>query len=77
MKEYKDMLGNIININDRIVYGKSNRHDPIKLGIVEYFDNGVVVLGDGHTKTGLIKDSERRIVVIKPYVEVSEDEYLG
>lgn len=65
MENYKDRLGNVINLDDRIVYGVSNRYDPIHTGVViDITENGVVVLGDGNTKTGLIRLPSTRIVVI-------------
>ena len=55
MKTYKDMRGVQIQEDDYIVYGKSDRHNPVNLGrVVSLSNDGLEVLGDGNKKTGTI-----------------------
>ena len=67
----KDLRGVDIKKGDRIVYGKSDRHNPIKIGKVEEVqEKALIVLGDGNVKTGKIphyphvSDTNERIVVL-------------
>ena len=60
----KDMFNNEIKINDYIVYGKSNRWFPIKIGeVLSVDDNQLEVLGLGNQKTGIITDSSRIMIL--------------
>lgn len=60
---HKDMMDNKICVGDDVVYGKSSRYQPIKLGVVkEIVDAGVIVLGEGNSKTGLIQNPEQRMI---------------
>lgn len=53
-----DMVGNELREGDLVVYGKSNRHDPINIGRIELIDIGndeIHVLGRGNSKTGITR----------------------
>ena len=64
----KDLRGVEINIGDRIIYGKSDRNNPIKLGYVKSIDgSNVNVLGDGNKKVGVLysrRENSERILVL-------------
>ena len=52
------MRGVEIKKDDRVVYGKSSRYEPIKIGtVVKVESNSVHILGDGNKKIGQISDS--------------------
>lgn len=51
----KDYFKREINVGDFIVYGKSSRHDPLNVGVVqEVTENTLKVLGDGNSQPGTI-----------------------
>lgn len=67
----KDLRGIEIKAGDRIVYGKSDRHNPIKIGaVIDVEEKVLVVKGDGNVKEGRIphyphvSDINSRIVVL-------------
>lgn len=67
----KDLRGVEIQIGDRVVYGKSDRYNPIKIGtVMDLKEKSITVLGDGNQKTGKIphypnlSDINDRIVVL-------------
>lgn len=70
MYRYYDMLGNEISIDDNIVYGKSSRYNPIKLGVVhDINEKGIVVLGEGNSKTGLLQDTKTRVLSLTAFLQ--------
>ena len=63
----KDLRGIEIKVGDRIVYGKSNRDNPIKLGkVISINEDFIEVLGDGNKKTGNIKNYWNNRILILP-----------
>lgn len=65
--KYKDLRGVIIEEEDYIIYGKSDRYHPVKLGtVVAILEDGIKVLGDGNNKTGKLKayDISERVLVL-------------
>ena len=75
----KDCFGKEIVEGDIIVYGKSDRHNPLKVGSVVGVEEDVVkVIGDGNTKVGELtnhglNDRNNRIVVLPEYYK----DFLG
>lgn len=66
------MRGIDISVGDTVAYGKSNRDDPINIGIVDSIHNDEIwILGVGNVKIGKIPafHSERIIVLPKGYEE--------
>lgn len=65
--KYKDIRGVIIQEEDYIVYGKSDKDHPIKLGeVVAILEDGVEVLGDGNKKTGKIPSFHTDRIIVLP-----------
>ena len=51
----KDYFGKEIQVGDLVVYGKSSRHNPLNVGVVqEVSEDSMKVLGNGNTKAGEI-----------------------
>ena len=62
---FKDMREIEVKIGDIIVYGKSNRYNPINIGKVVAFDGSeIVVQGKGNTRVGRIMGSWGRFVIV-------------
>jgi hypothetical protein len=58
----KDKFGQKLYVGDKIVYGKSDRWNPINAGIIKnVYNNYISVLGTGNKRTGDIDMSERII----------------
>ncbi|QDP66527.1 MAG: hypothetical protein Tp1111DCM1126091_33 [Prokaryotic dsDNA virus sp.] len=52
----KDYFKREISVGDFIVYGKSSRHKPLNVGVVqEVTEDTLTVLGDGNSKPGEIR----------------------
>lgn len=63
----KDIRGVIIIEGDRVIYGKSCRYNPIKMGTVQKVDGKqLTVLGDGNSKPGVINNSDSSRVLVLP-----------
>lgn len=51
----KDYFKREISVGDFIVYGKSSRHKPLNVGVVqEVTEDALTVLGNGNSKPGTI-----------------------
>ena len=62
---FKDMREIEVKIGDIIVYGKSNRYNPINIGKVVAFDGSeIAVQGKGNTRVGRIMGSWCRFVIV-------------
>lgn len=73
MNELKDMLDTPIEVGDPVVFGKSNRHNPINVGIVKEIKqedgwNTLYIQGKGNSRISEIswKGATDRVVVL-PY----------
>lgn len=73
MTELKDMLDTPIEVGDPVVFGKSNRHNPINVGIVQYIKregdwNILGIKGEGNSRISEIswKGVTDRVIVL-PY----------
>lgn len=54
-----DMRGLVLRVGDEVVYGKSDRRNPISIGkIISFSGNFVYILGEGNTKAGSIHCEE-------------------
>jgi len=69
----KDYFGKEIVEGDIIVYGKSDRRSPLKVGtVVGAEEDTVKVIGDGNTRVGELRkyglsDKNDRIVILPEY----------
>ncbi|UZV41276.1 hypothetical protein vBVpaMR16F_210 [Vibrio phage vB_VpaM_R16F] len=66
-----DMRGIEVSVGDIIVYGKSDRNNPINIGKIMSIDGDYMkVLGKGNTKAGEINIKWKRFIVVpKDYWE--------
>ena len=63
--KFTDMLGVEVSVGSIIVYGKSNRNNPINIGKVISFEGDFIrVLGKGCSKTGNINGKWSRFVIV-------------
>lgn len=64
----KDMRGIEIKVGDRVVYGKSNRNNPINMGVIKRIEGkSLYILGDGSTREGNVGYSSRILVLPEGY----------
>ena len=76
----KDALGREVEVGDYVVFGKSNRNNPINFGLVnEVNEDHIVILGNGNTKKSQI-DSwsvNKRVFVIDRKTLLIMDGYFS
>ena len=67
MEAIYDMLGKEISVGDSVVYGKSDRDNPINVGVVKNItEEEIHILGRGNVKVGkLPRFHAKRVVVLE------------
>jgi hypothetical protein len=78
MSDYtiRDMVGNELRVGDCVVYGRSNRNNPINIGIIEDFRDiyspstsyfcDIIIKGLGNTKLATIPNFHSGRMVLLP-----------
>lgn len=60
----KDLQGKNIQVGDTVVYGKSDRWNPIAIGeVMLVVETGCEILGKGKSKTGFITNGDRIVIL--------------
>jgi len=74
----KDYFKREISVGDFIVYGKSSRHKPLNVGVVqEVTEDTLTVLGDGNSKPGEIRCNSRFDRGVNKRVIILPENYQG
>lgn len=62
-----DKRGVVIEVGDTIAYGKSDRYDPIRIGVVVAIAEAhIEVLGRGSPKSGMIPNYHANRIIVLP-----------
>jgi len=77
-RDIRDMFGRYIQKDDIVIYGCSNRNQPVRAGIVQSVDPGygITIRGLKRVKAGLIKFPAERLCVL-PAGSVNLNSYVG
>lgn len=67
MIKHLDKRGIVIEVDDVIVYGKSGRYDPIRIGVVlKISEDYIEVLGRDSPKSGMIPSYHANRIIVLP-----------
>lgn len=61
-----DLLGRSVRKGDKVVYGKSDRHNPLAIGkVLEITDEYVKVMGESNVREGKIPMSHAKNRIVR------------
>lgn len=67
MIKHLDKRGIVIEVDDVIAYGKSDRYDPIRIGVVlKTSEDYIEVLGRASPKSGMIPSYHANRIIVLP-----------